>query len=92
MCPSPWPHCPPCPHLCLGQLGPIGLQVVDDAAQRAGQRHAVHQQQDEDHVGEQRREVDDLQMGSWSDPRGAGGAMGQDAPCHTCPHQGRVLG
>lgn len=56
------PSCPPRhPHLRLGQLGPVRFQVVDDAAQRPGQRHPMDQQQDEDHVREECREVDNLQ-------------------------------
>lgn len=47
-------------YLGLGQLGPVRLQVVDDAVEGSRQRDSVGQQHDQHRVGEQSREVDYL--------------------------------
>jgi hypothetical protein len=51
----------PCaPHPRGPQLRPVRLEIVDDAVQGSRQQHSTHQQHNEDHVGECRREVHDL--------------------------------
>lgn len=57
-CPRRAPPAPP--HLRGRQLRPVGLEIVDDAVQGAGQQHSTHQQYNEDHVGECSGEIHDL--------------------------------
>ena len=49
------------PRTRLGQQRPIGRDVVEQAHVGALQRHGAHQQNEQDHVREQRREPHDLQ-------------------------------
>lgn len=56
-----WPVPPPAPaHLWGTQLGPIRLEIVDNAIQGPGKQHSTYQQHDEDHIGECSGEVDNL--------------------------------
>ena len=47
-------------YLCLGELVPVGAEVVPDAVGRAAQRHTADQQNEQHDVREERREPDHL--------------------------------
>ena len=49
-------------YLCLGELVPVGAEVVPDAVGRAAQRHTADQQNEQHDVREERREPDNLIM------------------------------
>lgn len=48
-------------HLSFCQFGPVWVQVVDNPVKGARQRDSVGQEDDQDGVGEQSREVDHLE-------------------------------
>lgn len=48
-------------HLSFCQFGPVWVQVVDDPVEGSRQRDSMCQEDDQDRVGEQSREVDHLE-------------------------------
>lgn len=75
-------------HLCLHQLGDVGLppNVIFDAIQSTFQGSTSHQQDEQDDIGEERGEVDNLQK------TGQGHVRSEGMHVPLCRRNGQVLG